>query len=297
MRFRPLRIALIAALLAACAPPATPTAPTPTGAGGPHGLVEPFLAAWRQAGGDAVGAPLTPPLWVDDYQTQLFPRVQITAIAADRAVAEPRDEGWQATFPADLLALPASPWRASLRVADPRAADARPLTPLDLELRVPGYDGPAELRLFDAALRPAGSTTVTVSAGLATAQVLPRGRLGPQWVLALIDGQLAGARSAAFTLDAVTELTTGDAGLDALYPRLHGFMERAAISYELDGARVHGYRSPDIHAARFRDRARTHRHIRRRRRLQFHRPEIRELQNHRHADGFRRHVDRRRSAG
>ncbi|HMQ31595.1 MAG TPA: hypothetical protein PKD53_12775 [Chloroflexaceae bacterium] len=236
---RALLLLLLAALAACAAPPPAPDAPAP------HGLAEPFLGAWRAAGGEAVGPPVTPPLWVDDYQVQLFARHRITAVDGRRAVAEPLPAGWQAGYPAELLALPASPWRASLAVDAAQDAVAAPLAPLAVELRVPGYTGRAELRLYDAALRPAGAAAVEVADGAGRAVVLPRGRLGPQWAVALVEGQAAGAASALFTLDAATELHTGDPALDALYPRLRGFMERAAVSYELDGRPVRGYRSPD----------------------------------------------------
>ncbi len=245
MKSRLLLVVSLLAALVACAPVGAPGTPPGSPVPGPHGLVEPFLAAWRTAGGEALGAPLTAPLWVDDYQVQRFARHQIVAIDADSAVAEPLAEGWQSAYPADLLALPASPWRASLQVRDAHDAVAAPLAPLAVSLRVPGYSGPAELRLYDAAMSPVGVVALDVAGGQGQAEVLPRGRLGPQWAIAVLDGQIAGVRSALFTLDAATELRTGDPALDALYPRLRGFMERDVVSYELNGAPVRGYRSPD----------------------------------------------------
>jgi hypothetical protein len=237
-----LALLCLAAALGACAPPATtPDGPTP----GPHGLSEPFLSAWRSAGGEAVGPPRTPPLWIDDYQVQLFAGQIITAIDGARAVAEPLEPGWERRFPAELLELPAAPQRASLSVADGHDAVAAPLAPIELAVRAPGYSGAARLQLYDAAMRPAGAAELTLADGRATVTVLPRGRLGPQWATLTIDGALAGARSALFTLDATTELATGQPDLDALYPRLRGFMAADLVSYELNGATVQGYRSPD----------------------------------------------------
>lgn len=239
------RLLLLLVLLApaACAPwpPQAATDATP----GPHGLVEPFLSAWRRAGGEAVGAPRTPPLWIDDYQVQLFERHLITAVSGGAATAEPLEPGWEARYPAELLVLPASPLRASVALADARRPVAEPLAPFALLVRVPGYSGPARLALYDGALRPAGGADVQIVEGRGTAELLPRGRLGPQWAVLTVDGRIAGARSAAFTLDAVTSLSTGQPDLDALYPRLRGFMAEAAVSYELNGATVRGYRSPD----------------------------------------------------
>jgi len=239
MRHSPL-LALLTALtlLGACAPAAPPPA-------GPYGLAEPFLSAWRRAGGETLGPPRSAPLWVDDYRVQLFERAQITAVDDGRAVAEPLEAGWEARFPAELLAAEPAPERASIGLAPGAAEAAAPLAPLAVTVRVPGYSGPAELRLFDAALRPAGIVAVAVADGRGEAEVLPRGRLGPQWALATIGGRLAGARSALFTLDAETGLRTGQADLDGLYPRLRGFLERDVVSYELNGTTVRGYRSPD----------------------------------------------------
>lgn len=232
---------LLLALLAACAP----ALPAPTPVPGPYGLGEPFLGAWRAAGAEQVGGPRTEPLWVDEYQVQLFDRLLVTAVDATRAVAEPLAPGWEANYPADLLALPPSPLRVSLGLAAGQPTLAQPLSPLTATLRAPGYSGPAELRLYDSALRPAGQLAVEVRNGQGEIALLPRGRLGPQWALALIDGQLAGARSALFKLDAETALQTGQPGLDGLYPRLRGFLERGVVSYTLNGQPVRGYRSPD----------------------------------------------------
>ncbi|MFV9504862.1 MAG: hypothetical protein AB4911_09895 [Oscillochloridaceae bacterium umkhey_bin13] len=249
-------IPLLISILAGCAPAPMPNVP------GPHGLTEPFLSAWRRAGAETIGPPQTPPLWLDEYQVQLFAGHMISAIDGRRAVVEPLSAGWEATYPADLFTLAASPHRASLALTEGQEAMAAPLAPLTLKLRVPGYSGPAELWLYDATLRPAGNITVQIEDGRAAPSVTPRGRLGPQWAMLLIDGQLAGASSALFTLEAQTELRTGDPSLDALYPRLRGFMERAAIAYELDGRTVRGYRSPDNPLLWLRDHVYQHRGFR-----------------------------------
>ncbi|NTU82723.1 MAG: hypothetical protein HGA45_25695 [Chloroflexales bacterium] len=227
---------LIMLTLTACASAETPGPP-------PYGLVEPFLSAWRHE--ESLGPPLTPPLWVDDYQVQFFIDHLITAVDGSRAVVERKPKGWAGSYPGDLLRLPAAPQRATIALADGQASVAAPLVPIAVSVRAPGYSGPVELRLYDGARGPAGSVALTIADGYGSAEVLPRGRLGPQWAIALIDGQIAGARSALFTLDATTELRTGDAAIDALYPRLRGFMERDAVSYQLSGQTVRGYRSPD----------------------------------------------------
>ncbi|NNJ11382.1 hypothetical protein EKD04_013660 [Chloroflexales bacterium ZM16-3] len=236
-------LALLAAILLAGCAPADLSAPA---APGPHGIIEPFLRAWRDAGGDsALGAPLGGPRWVDDYQMQFFPSASVTAVDSARAVVEQLDAGWQSRYPADLLNLPVAPLRATIALADGHDAVAQPLAPLTATLRLEGYSGPVELRLYDAQLQPAGLVALEVADGRGAAVILPRGRLGPQWALALVNGQLAGARSQLFTLDATTAIETGDAELDALYPRILGFMQQDVVSYELNGRTVRGYRSPD----------------------------------------------------
>ncbi|NTW01829.1 MAG: hypothetical protein HGA19_11125 [Oscillochloris sp.] len=238
-------LALLAILLlAGCAPDSLAVSPTTTP--GPHGIIEPFLGAWRDAGGDAsVGAPLGDPHWIDDYQVQFFAHASITAVDTRRAVFEPLGADWEARYPADLLSLPSASQRASVALLDSSNSVAQPLVPITTTLRLEGYSGLAELRLYDAQLHPAGSAMVAISDGHGEASVLPCGHLGVQWALVLVDGQVAGARSQLFTLDATTALQTGDAELDPLYPRIYGFMQQDVVSYTLNGRPVRGYRSPD----------------------------------------------------
>jgi hypothetical protein len=238
-----LSLSLLSLLLGAACTPA-PTEP-PTQAPGPYGLIEPFLSAWRNAGAERVGPPLSPPLWIDDYQVQFFNDLLITAIDYRRAEAEPLPGGWEASYPPDLLNRAAAPQRATISVSDIHDQAAQPLRTISITLRIVGYDGPAELHLFDARMQPAGSVMLSIEAGQGQTSILPRGALGPQWAVALVDGAVAGAAGTLFVLEAETSLETGQADLDALYPRLRGFMQGAAISYELDGVQIHGYRSPD----------------------------------------------------
>lgn len=236
-------ILLLFLLVAACAaPPSRPVDPAVS----PHGLAEPFLSAWLAAGGEAaLGPPRTPPLWIDDYQVQLFARHQITAVDGRRAVAEPLEPGWERGYPAELLALAAAPQRASLSLVAGQSALATPLAPIQVDVRAPGYTGAARLHLYDQALRPAGTVAFELAAGRGAVELLPRGRLGTQWAVVTIGEQIAGARSALFTLEAATTIDTGQADLDALYPRIQAFMAADVVAYELDGALVRGYRSPD----------------------------------------------------
>ena len=79
---------------------------------------------------------------------------------------------------------------ASVAMAASQDALAAPLSPVEVAVRAPGYSGPARLQLYDAALRPAGAADLTLADGRATATLLPRGRLGPQWATVTIEGRL-----------------------------------------------------------------------------------------------------------
>jgi hypothetical protein len=240
---RLLYIFVLTALLAACGPTTLPTA-TPEPA--PYGLQEPFLSAWRAAGGEALGPPRTPPLWIDGRLVQLFAGVKIVAGDQAGALVDPQPANWEQQLPAELLALEAASQQATIEVQNVREPPTvAPLRPLMIAATVEGYSGALELRFYDSTLREASRVSLTIKDGVGVSEMLPAGALGPQWVLALIDGRLAGAQSGLFKLEAETTVQTGLADLDKLYPRLKGFMEQAAISYRLDGQQVRGYRSPD----------------------------------------------------
>jgi hypothetical protein len=149
--------------------------------------------------------------------------------------------GWQADVPADLLGYTAAPERATLAAP----ALAEPLVPISVTLTVPGYSGPAELRLYDGKARPAGTWPVLFLNGAAATTVEGRGALGAHQAIVLIDGRIAGVSSRLFTLDAQMTIETGQPRFDALYPQVRGFLDQDVIEYALDGRRVRGYRSPD----------------------------------------------------
>jgi hypothetical protein len=209
-----------------------------------------FRETWQQAGNERVGPPLGDPLWLDGRLVQFFDQMWLAAHDADagEVVALPQAADWQAHVPEALLTLAASPWRAEIALADApqeQLVTVAPLQPVTLTLQIADYSGPAELQMYDARGRLVDIKSVTVADGQATVELLPRGALGSQWALALVEGQLAGARRDLFTLDATTEVQTGWAELDALYPTVRGFMEQKVVSYDLNGIPVRGYRSPD----------------------------------------------------
>ncbi len=122
---------------------------------------------------------------------------------------------------------------------------AEPLKPLTLTMQIRGYAGSAELRFYDARLAPAGSARAQVRAEQATFTLLPRGALGPQWAILLLDERIVAAYDNLLTLEASTTLESDNPDLDALIPTVRGFLEQDVVRYELDGQPIRGYRSPD----------------------------------------------------
>jgi hypothetical protein len=252
---RPWRIILFFLLLSACATPAPPGESVRRFGDSPHALAEPFLSAWRNAGGERLGPPRSAAIWLDGRKTQLFDTVRLEAGGLGGVAVERQPENWQQAVPPPLFGLEAAPQQASITVGSSQLAVGQrstneqvivqPLQPLQVNIEIEGYSGPLELRLFDAGVRPAGVVSGTAQAGTAALELLPRGVLGSQWALLLVDGKLAGASSNLFTLDAETALQTGVPDLDLLYPKIRAFMEQCVTSYELDGFAVRGYRSPD----------------------------------------------------
>jgi hypothetical protein len=231
--------------------------------GSPHVLREPFLSAWEQIeiGGEPPGPPRSSAFWLDGRLVQLFDRAQLEVA---RQATPPfdsdtpvhvivRQPGWLQRVPDVLLDAQAAPRRAELAVVPPETVPppdtqplaVAPLEPVALTLLVPDYSGPAEVLFYDALLQPAGSVSAQVQAGQVRLNMSPRGAPGPQWAVVLIDGQVAGADSGIFRLQPRTEIETGQAPLDAIYPTVRDFLKRDRVSYELGGETVRGYRSPD----------------------------------------------------
>jgi hypothetical protein len=200
-----------------------------------------LLAFWERHGGtQTFGPPLSAPLWIDGHTSQFFPHARLDLDASGARVVSTTLES-TTVVPPELLARDAAPQRATLS-APPQA---EPLVPLTITLAIPSYSGPAELRLYDARARPTGVWRLQVHDGAAEAAVTPRGALGPRMAIVLIDGRIAGASSALFTLDAHTGIRTGQPRFDELYPQVRAFMRQDVAEYMLDGAKVRGYRSPD----------------------------------------------------
>ncbi len=202
---------------------------------------DPFADYWGRAGGEAAfGDPVGQPIMLDGSPTQVYRRGLI-ALRLNGPAALPLPPGWTNGPPADLARLPASSWRALLTAP----SNATPLTPLQIQVAVPGYAGRATLLLYDGRARLIGRWEVAVADGAGVVEVLPGGALGAHSALLIIDSAIAGGATRLYTLDAETMLATGQERFDALYPMIRRFMEQCVLEYPIDGAPVRGYRSPD----------------------------------------------------
>ncbi|HMO59807.1 MAG TPA: hypothetical protein PKC19_20825 [Roseiflexaceae bacterium] len=139
---------------------------------------------------------------------------------------------------------------------------AAPLQPIPIEVRIPGYSGPAAIILFDARKRYAGTAEGRVANGSGVIPVVPRGALGPQWAALFASGQQVATNPSLFTLDAQTSLITGQERFDRFVPAARTLMSQALLEYPLNGSRAHGYRSPDSALIWLRDHVYTLRGVR-----------------------------------
>jgi hypothetical protein len=254
-----LPVCLLLLLFVGCTPAAEPTAPTPSS---PPATVAPtatpvptpvstatasqlfqdFLAQHSQVSRQ-LGASRGALIWLDGQPAQLFER-GLLSVDASGVFSDTIE-----TLPAEVTTLKPASWHATLS-APPIV---EPLLPFTVTLSVPGYTGPAELRLYDQQLRPAGVWPAEIRDGAAIITVEGRGALGHQSGLLLIDGELAGVARRLFELDAQTTVQTGQPRFDTLYPQIKAFMEQDVTAYELDGYAVRGYRSPDNNLLWLRD--------------------------------------------
>jgi hypothetical protein len=241
----PLHLLLILALLLpACSPNQPEQARTFPETG--HSLRGDFLRFWEQHdGAQSLGPPISDRIRLDGRETQFFAAAKLESTTrfgiATTVVSVTLAEDWRATVPGALFTRKAASQQAG--IAAPRQAE--PLQAITVTLTIEGYSGPVELHLFDARSQPAGVWPAQIQDGNATLPIEPRGALGPQFALVLIDGRIAAATSNLFTLDAQTTVQTNQPRFDELYPRIRAFMAQDTLTYTLDGFPVHGYRSPD----------------------------------------------------
>lgn len=200
-----------------------------------------FQRYWEDHNGaETLGEPIGAPLIFDGIPSRIY-RLGVLTLAEAGVTPAPLPAGWANGPPVELAQLPVSPLRAILATS----AAATPLAPLDVRALIPGYDGQAELRLFDGRGRGVGAWPLAISAGAGSVTIRPGGALGAHSALLLIDGAIAGVTGRLYDLDATTALSTGQERFDALYPAIRGFMEQCVLEYAIDGAPVRGYRSPD----------------------------------------------------
>ncbi len=160
-----------------------------------------------------------------------FARRLLTAIAAIPAASATRHAS----------AAPAAPI-ASLSCATPVVA---PLQPIQLDIVIPGYTGPASVVLYDSQKRYAGTADGQIAGGSGSIAHQPRGALGPQWAALFASGQQIASNGALFTLEAQTAVATGQPYIDGFVPAARALMGQAVVEYTVDKARYRGYRSSD----------------------------------------------------
>ena len=119
---------------------------------------------------------------------------------------------------------------ASLAARKPVVA---PLQPVEVDVRIPGYTGPAAIVLFDDRKRFAGVAEGRVENGVGTLIAIPRGALGAQWAALFASGQFVAANPALFTLDARTEIWTGQERFDRFVPNAAAIFTAATLSYTI----------------------------------------------------------------
>ncbi|NOK61238.1 MAG: hypothetical protein GFH27_549305n7 [Chloroflexi bacterium AL-W] len=210
-----------------------------------------FLTFWQRNDGEqALGPPISAPLWLDGNEVQFFTNARLN-LASNRVVKTDLTDGWQTTLPTDLFGHQVATQQVTMEAPD----QAEPLVPISVTLATPEYSGPVELRLYDSRAEMTGSWQVEAQDGLAEVMVEGRGALGPQQAIAFIDDQIAGATTALFELNAQTLIETGQPRFDTFYSKVKAFMEQNTMTYDINGEQVHGYRSPDSALLWLRDHA------------------------------------------
>jgi hypothetical protein len=218
-----------------------------------HSLCGAFLAYWQRAGGLAVfGYPLSEPAPEQNeadgriYTVQYFERNRFEHHPENPPAAQVLLGllgSWRAGWLlGEARALPPHVLRAD--IAGPAGVLA-PLTPLTLSVSVPGYSGPAELRIFDSTGREQTRLALDLGESVAQVDLIAAGALGPHPAALLIDGRVAGLAGAAYTLDAQTGLSTGLARYDNMLARVRDMLGQDVLEFDFGPRRVRGYRSPD----------------------------------------------------
>ncbi|HEY1011309.1 MAG TPA: hypothetical protein VGE07_01310 [Herpetosiphonaceae bacterium] len=216
-----------------------------------HSLCGEFRRYWEAHGGVAqFGFPITQPAPERSetdgktYEVQYFERNRMELHPENPAphrVLLGLLGSWRAGW---LLGANRQPAAQRASVSGP-AETVKPLTDLVLTVEVPGYDGPAVLRLYDAAGRHEHTAALNVRGGRAELSWRSGGALGAHPAAVLIGGKVAGVSGAVYRIDADTGVATGLPRYDTLVPRVREFLSHDISEYDYQGYRVKGYRSPD----------------------------------------------------
>jgi hypothetical protein len=190
-----------------------------------------------------LGASIGKPVWINQRLSQIYTNGMLI-LHSEGISREDRP-----SLASELLTHEPAPQHAHFSAP----ATAQALVPIDIQIFVTDYSGPAELWWYDAKHQHSQTIAVQIEQGQAQTQIKLGGALGPQSAALIIDGKLAGIGSTVTTLDAQTSLSTGIERFDILYPMIKGFMEQDITAYTLDGKAVRGYRSPDNNLLWLRD--------------------------------------------
>ena len=224
-----------------------------------HSLCGEFRRFWETNGGLALfGYPITEPAPErsetdgQTYTVQYFERNRFELHPENKAPYTVL-LGLLGKWRADWLlgsTRTASPIRAS--ISGPAAA-LRPLDPVPLSIDAADFRGAGELRLYDAAGREEARIALNLAGATQTVERPAGGALGAHPAVLVVAGKVAGITSAAYRLDAETQVDTGIPEYDSLVPKVRAFLANDVSEYEYEGYQIRGYRSPDSYLIWLRD--------------------------------------------
>lgn len=120
----------------------------------------------------------------------------------------------------------------------------QPLVPVTTTLTLPGIRDALLVQIKDASGTAVFTQTVTPQTDQTVLTVVPKGAIG---VATLTVGQAGQTilTAPAYTLDPQSTLVTDDPVFTNVFTQTVGFLQKSVRSYDLNGHRVQGYRSPD----------------------------------------------------
>ena len=120
----------------------------------------------------------------------------------------------------------------------------QPLVPVTITLTLPGVRDALLVQITDASGTAVFTQTVTPQGDQTIVTVVPKGAIGEATVTVGQAGQTI-LTAPAYTLDPQSTLVTDDPVFTNVFTQTVGFLQQSVRSYDLNGHRVQGYRSPD----------------------------------------------------